>query len=129
VIPHRAILIALLAAAGARAQTAAGKPRFVDLSLLVDAAYPCTWPAGYPQFQINHYLRIGPASAYNSDVIVIDPNTGTQLDVPPHSIPRPGTNLPNAGPLGRRRPGSSAAKHASLTSEACATAGRTAAAP
>ncbi|MBI3467535.1 MAG: cyclase family protein [Planctomycetes bacterium] len=61
---------------------------------------PCTWPAGFPLFQINHYLRIGPTSAYNSDILTIDGNTGTQLDVPPHSIPRPDSKLPNAGPLG-----------------------------
>ena len=50
---------------------------------------------------MNHYLRIGPLSAYNSDILAIDGNTGTQLDVPPHSIPHPDTNLPNAGPYGR----------------------------
>jgi kynurenine formamidase len=47
------------------------------------------------------YLRIGPLSAYNSEVLIIDGNTGTQLDVPPHSIPLPETKLPNASPLGR----------------------------
>ena len=62
--------------------------------------YPATWPSGMPIFQINHYLRIGPLSPYNSDILVMDPNTGTQLDVPPHSIPEPGSGLPNAGPLG-----------------------------
>ena len=73
---------------------------FVDLSLPVASDYPATWPTGMPIFQINHYLRIGPSSPYNSDILVIDPNTGTQLDVPPHSIPEPGSGLPNEGPLG-----------------------------
>ena len=77
------------------------KPQFVDLSLLVAPDLPCTWPAGFPLFQINHYCRIGPLSAYNSDILTIDPNTGTQLDAPPHSIPLPGSNLPNAGPFGK----------------------------
>jgi kynurenine formamidase len=74
--------------------------RIVDLSLLVAAEYPCTWPAGFPLFQINHYLKIGPLSAYNSDILAIDGNTGTQLDAPPHSIPRPGIDSPLAGPAG-----------------------------
>jgi kynurenine formamidase len=76
------------------------EPEILDLSLLVAPNLPCTWPAGFPFFQINHYLRIGPTSAYNSDIVTIDGNTGTQLDVPPHSIPRPGSKLVNAGPLG-----------------------------
>lgn len=76
-------------------------PRVVDLSLLVDPALPCTWPApGFAPFHINHYLQIGPSSPYNSDILTIDGNTGTQLDVPPHSIPRPESKLPNAGPMG-----------------------------
>ncbi len=82
--------------------TSADQPRVVDLSLLVAPELPGSWPnAGFPPFHINHYLRIGPTSAYNSDILALDGNTGTQLDVPPHSIPLPETNLPNAGPYGR----------------------------
>ena len=84
--------------AGAPADT---EPRIVDLSLLVAPNLPCTWPLGWPHFQLNHYLRIGPLSPYNSDILVVDGNTGTQIDVPPHSVPHPDTNLPNAGPYGR----------------------------
>ena len=73
---------------------------FVDLSLMVSPEYPCTWPQFWPFFQMNHYRRIGSSSAYNSDILVIDPNTGTQIDYPPHSIPRRGTNLPNANEYG-----------------------------
>jgi len=73
---------------------------FVDLSLLVAPEYPCTWPTGFPPFQIRQYIRIGGDSVYNSDILTIDGNTSTQMDVPPHSIPRPGTDLPNEGPLG-----------------------------
>ncbi|MFI5454580.1 MAG: cyclase family protein [Isosphaerales bacterium] len=75
-------------------------PRFVDLSLLVAREYPCIWPT-FPPFQINHYERIGPLSPYHSDILVIDGNTGTQLDVPPHSVTPPESTLPNAGPFGR----------------------------
>jgi kynurenine formamidase len=73
-----------------------------DLSLMVATDYPCTWPASnWPSFQINHYKKLGRMSAYNSDILTIDGNTGTQLDFPPHSIPLPDSGLPNAGPLGK----------------------------
>ena len=80
-------------------QTAACKT--IDLSLLVASDYPANWPAGWPAFRIEHDRKIGPLSAVNSDVLSIDGNTGTQLDVPPHSVPHPDTNLPNASPYGR----------------------------
>jgi kynurenine formamidase len=83
------------------APPASAEPQFVDLSLMVAPELPGPWPAGWPAFQINHYERIGKLSPYNSDLLVIDGNNGTQLDVPPHSIPLPESNLPNAGILGR----------------------------
>ncbi|HEY3962913.1 MAG TPA: cyclase family protein [Planctomycetaceae bacterium] len=83
------------------APNASAEPQFVDLSLMVSPELPGPWPAGWPAYQINHYERIGKLSPYNSDVLVIDGNNGTQLDVPPHSIPLPETNLPNAGILGK----------------------------
>lgn len=54
-----------------------GPYEVLDLSLLVAPDLPCTWAAGLPPFQINHYLKIGPHSAYNSDIITIDEHTGT----------------------------------------------------
>ncbi len=107
---RRALLPALLAGLVALLPTArqspAGKaaekdksPHFIDLSLLVAPDHPCTWPT-FPPFQINHYQRIGRLGAYNSDVLVIDGNTGTQLDVPPHSVTPPDSGLPNAGKFG-----------------------------
>jgi kynurenine formamidase len=75
--------------------------RFLDLSLVVAPDLPCTWPApNWPLFQINPYRRPGPQGAYASDLLTLDGNTGTQLDFPPHSIPPPGSGLPNAGPPG-----------------------------
>ena len=76
------------------------RPKFVDLSLIVAPEFPCTWPDGFPTFRIDHYLKIGPRSAYNSDILTIDGNTGTQLDVPPHSVARMELKLPNSGPFG-----------------------------
>ena len=75
-------------------------PRFVDLSLLVSSDYPCIWPT-FPPFQINHYERIGPLSPYRSEILIIDGNTGTQLDVPPHSVTPRESGFSNAGEFGR----------------------------
>ncbi len=94
-----AVLVLTLPTMRADSHESAGK--VIDLSLLVAAEYPVTWPSiGWPHYQFNHYLRIGPVSAYNVDILTMDANTGTQIDVPPHSIPRPGSKLPNEGPLG-----------------------------
>jgi kynurenine formamidase len=97
-----ALVVLILTSNGPQPGNAAEKDdasRFLDLSLLVSPDHPCTWPT-FPAFQINHYQRIGPLSAYNSDILVIDGNTGTQLDVPPHSVTPPDSGLPNAGRFG-----------------------------
>ena len=97
-----AAAIALAAACGSPSVTVAQEKapeRFLDLSLLVAPEYPCTWPT-WPRFLI-HHERIGPLSPYHVDVLAIDGNTGTQLDVPPHSVTPPDSGLPNAGPFGR----------------------------
>src|SRR4051812_28006807 len=82
---------------GAAAGEGSG-PRFVALSLLVAPEYPCGWPT-WPRFQSNQDQTIGPLGPYNGEVLVIDGNTGTQLDVPPHSVTPPDSGLPNAGPF------------------------------
>jgi kynurenine formamidase len=77
------------------------EPRFVDHSLLIAPEYPCTWPGHpFPRFAIIHSRTIGPESAYNIDTLLIDGNTGTQLDVPPHSVARPELKREKSGPLG-----------------------------
>jgi len=97
-----ALVIFLFSAQAADTKSPAkGEPQFIDLSLLVAPEYPGPWPAGWPMFVMNQYEKIGPLSPYNSDVLLLDGNTGTQLDVPPHSVPSPETNLPNAGVVGR----------------------------
>jgi kynurenine formamidase len=79
----------------------AAESQFIDHSLLVAPEYPCTWPTyPFPRFQITHQRVIGPASTYNVDVLLIDGNTGTQWDVPPHSVARPELNRPKSGPFG-----------------------------
>lgn len=77
------------------------EPRFIDHSLLIAPEYPCTWPSHpFPRFAIVHQRKIGPESAYNIDSFLIDGNTGTQLDVPPHSVARPELKREKSGPLG-----------------------------
>lgn len=79
----------------------AQETRFIDCSLLVASEYPCTWPAyPFPQFRLMPQQRIGPTSPYNIDALLIDGNTGTQLDVPPHSVARPELKREKSGPLG-----------------------------
>ena len=90
-------------ALGLAARGAAGEepgPKFLDLSLVVAPGYPCNWPT-WPRFLMGPEERIGPLGPYNSEALLIDGNTGTQLDVPPHSVTPPDSGLPNAGPFGR----------------------------
>ena len=99
-----ALLLVTAAAEAIPAQDRAARvaaPKFIDHSLLIAPELPCTWPAApFPRFQLTHQRTIGPESAYNIDVLLIDGNTGTQLDVPPHSVARPDLNREKSGPLG-----------------------------
>lgn len=93
-----AVLLILSSAWSAHADEPA---QFIDHSLLVDENYPCTWPAApFPRFHLIHEQKIGPSSVYNIDALLIDGNTGTQYDVPPHSVARPDLNRPKSGPYG-----------------------------
>lgn len=86
---------------GTAQDSGSGASKVVDHSLLIAPEYPCTWPSfPFPRFQLNHQQTIGPESAYNIDTLYIDGNTGTQLDVPPHSVARPELNREKSGPLG-----------------------------
>ncbi len=79
----------------------AEEPKFVDCSLLVAPEYPVTWPSHpFPRFQLIHEQTIGPNSPFNIDVLLIDGNTGTQMDVPPHSVVRPELKKEKSGPFG-----------------------------
>jgi kynurenine formamidase len=105
-IDRRAAIAGLLVSAILTSSTPAqddadGKSRFVDHSLLIAPEFPCTWPSSpFPRFQIHHQRTIGPDSPVNVDVLVIDGNTGTQYDVPPHSVARPDLNREKSGPFG-----------------------------
>jgi len=94
--------VAVLLILGCAWQSRADEPaRFVDHSLMVDENFPCTWPAApFPRFHLIREQKIGPTSVYNIDALLIDGNTGTQYDVPPHSVARPELNRPKSGPYG-----------------------------
>ncbi|GDX93945.1 hypothetical protein LBMAG46_39550 [Planctomycetia bacterium] len=94
------LLSAGIPSAPACAQQATAS-KFVDCSLLVAPEYPVTWPTHpFPRFQLIHEQTIGPASAFNIDVLLMDGNTGTQMDVPPHSVLRPELKREKSGPYG-----------------------------
>jgi kynurenine formamidase len=79
----------------------ADEPAFIDCSLLVAPEFPATWPTHpFPRFQLIRDQTIGPISPYNIDVLLIDGNTGTQMDVPPHSVARPDLQREKSGPFG-----------------------------
>lgn len=101
---HRKRIAFVLLTALALALTAPGfadDTKIVDLSLLIAPEMPCNWPDGWPPFAIVRQQRIGPLSPFNRDTLLIDGNCGTQMDVPPHSVPNPASGLANANPFGR----------------------------
>ncbi len=99
-VPLRYATIITLCWSLVSSNAAAEKPsRFVDLSLLVAPGYPCTWP-GFPRFRLLHEQQIGRSSAYNIDTLIIDGNTGTQMDTPPHSVARPELGLAKSNAFG-----------------------------
>jgi kynurenine formamidase len=100
--PARLAAVGLLGLAllGPAPAAGPGDPQFVDLSVLVAPEFPSTWAGGFPYPRIDFYLRIGPLGPYNSDILTLDSNTGTQLDAPPHSVPRPSTGRPQANAFG-----------------------------
>jgi hypothetical protein len=78
-----------------------GQSTFIDHSLWISEEFPCNWPTyPFPKFQIVPQQKIGRTSLYHIDMLIIDGNTGTQLDTPPHSVLRPERNHPKSGPLG-----------------------------
>lgn len=93
--------IALAVVASQSGRVRGDEPRFIDHSLLIAPEYPCTWPSHpFPRFAITPQRKLGPESPYHIDWLLIDGNTGTQLDVPPHSVARPELNREKSGPLG-----------------------------
>ncbi len=100
-LPLIAALAMILSSGMLPAQQQEPVTRFVECSLIVSSEYPATWPTHpFPRFQLIHEQRVGSGSVYNIDVLLMDGNTGTQLDVPPHSVVRPELKREKSGPYG-----------------------------
>lgn len=94
-------LLVLVVSVAQADETQQAQSRFIDHSLMIAPDYPCTWPSHpFPRFAIIQSRTIGAESTYNIDTLLIDGNTGTQLDVPPHSVARPELKRDKSGPLG-----------------------------
>src|SRR3712207_1532919 len=70
----------------------------VDLSPTVSMSHKQYWPGGQKHHQpiIVPYIQHGPGP-YAADLLIVDENTATQLDCPPHMMPPQDSGLPNAG--------------------------------
>lgn len=94
------VVVVVGIAAGLATAARGEETRFIDLSLMVAPEYPCTWPEGFPTFRMETVASVGRDGDYNVDTLIIDGNTGTQLDVPAHSVARPELKLPHSSPMG-----------------------------
>ena len=70
----------------------------VDLSGTVSMSHKQYWQGGSRHHQtiIVPYITHGPGP-YAADLLIVDENTGPQLDCPPHMMPPLGSGLPNSG--------------------------------
>jgi kynurenine formamidase len=70
----------------------------VDLTATVSMSHKQWWPGGQKHHQpiIVPYVQHGPGPLA-ADLLLVDENTGTQLDCPPHMMPAQDSGLPNAG--------------------------------
>jgi kynurenine formamidase len=91
-------VLALGLAGDALAYGTVSEQTVVDLSPTVSMAHKQYWPGGQRHHQpiIVDYIRQGPGPL-NADLLIVDENTGTQTDCPPHMMPAPDSGLPNAG--------------------------------
>jgi isatin hydrolase len=85
--------------------------KIVDLSVTYSEQLPSTWPEHMPFAHKNwswfeeDELPTGACSCslgpYVTHFIILDEHAGTHVDAPSHYIPPPGSELPDAGPLGK----------------------------
>jgi kynurenine formamidase len=92
-------IIWLIASGSAAAQYKVPDPgSVIDLSPTVSMSLKQSWPGGQRHHQpvIFPYIQHG-ASPYTADLIIVDNDTATQFDCPPHMMPDQDSGLPNAG--------------------------------
>jgi kynurenine formamidase len=94
-----ALAVASLGAAPspARAYDVPSPNSVVDLTPTVYLNRVQWWPGGHEQPIIVPYHKWGPDGPWASDLLIVDENTGNQVDCPPHMVPPPDSGLPNAG--------------------------------
>ena len=70
----------------------------IDLSPTISMSLKQNWPGGQRHHRpvIFPYIQHG-HSAYTADLIIVDNDTTTQLDCPPHMMAEQDSGLPNAG--------------------------------
>ena len=70
----------------------------IDLSPTISMSLKQNWPGGQRHHRpvIFPYIQHG-SSAYTADLIIVDNDTTTQLDCPPHMMAEQDSGLPNAG--------------------------------
>lgn len=68
----------------------------VDLSPTASMDLKQWWPGGHHMPVVTPYIRHG-KSAFTADLIIMDNDTATQLDCPPHMMAKQESGLPNAG--------------------------------
>lgn len=70
----------------------------INLSPTISREAKQYWPGGYKHHMpvVSHYIEHGD-SPYSADLIILDNDTATQLDCPPHMMPPVNSGLPNAG--------------------------------
>ena len=69
----------------------------VDLSPTVSMSHKQYYPGGrHHQPVVVNYITHGPGPLA-ADLLLVDENTATQLDCPPHMMPPQASGLPNAG--------------------------------
>src|SRR5918995_4781037 len=91
-------VLALGLAGEALAYGTVSEQTVVDLSPTVSMSHKQYWPGGQKHHQpiIVDYVRQSPGPL-NADLLIVDENTATQTDCPPHMMPAPDSGLPNAG--------------------------------
>lgn len=85
--------------------------KLVDLSVTLSEHLPGTWPehmpfahknwSWYEESELPSGASCCSLGEYVTHFIIVDEHAGTHVDAPSHMIPPPGSNLPNAAPLGK----------------------------
>ena len=98
------VLAFLLFVETASAYEPVGPGNVVDLSPTISMSHYQNWPGGNLHHRplVVPYIQHGPGP-WASDLLLIDENTATQTDCPPHMMPPQESGMPNANYYGNRQ--------------------------